>query len=784
MFINKIKRCKAIDIESKLKDYVIKNYDGESLTEKIKTYFIEVAQNRNVLAQMEENQISIDQIKKNISIITSYLNQMLTIRQKMTFGRENFSCKIEFEYNDTIKDSNWDSYNIWFEIYNTIFNLAVLYYRLGEEISKAATEKNGRKDANVNFKYALYLFELIKKDATTKLPEKDLPIDLYPSHMDYCITLCQIKGQIEIFKIAKETGTKGELLQKILHEISNLYFKAKALSEQSPTKKGTSDSISALLENRAHYYKGLMYRELREDAEKKFNQDGMHWGEMVTLQGLFVQELTECEKTMKKCSKYLNVEKFNKELEDEKDKGADYYEKNQNVYKQAIPEPNSYANLPSKNMMIGICPNDLYINENAEKAKSDEKIFCSDLELLIPKEVKAMINNYKTKMNDFITSNLEKYENEGTIKNFIQNLFLPPNLTKKMGEEEESIPPREFPPQLWGKIEKVQQIGGTMSLKRIINGILTKSNYLVGQLNNFLNSLQAEDKDDAMCRQRFQNRWIREPSIKLNFKLLEPAKNFLATIQKTSKYDKQEQNDIETNAKYYDILTSSREQLIMKIPNKEGITTEELPEEKEIKMEIGKLYELSDKIMSVIKPIYAELNDDSVIVAQFIEVLSNKTTEQAIFEKFKEIYESKFAELQKISDEVKKQEDAVSNIVQKNSYKIRDKPHQNISKEAMNYFKELDQYANMFLNKYEKLKKGDNYYNGLNDQIKNLIKAGNDWMIKRSDEKNALMVTLIGKNAVGNTRMSPKDMLNPNTNPYTHFNVPNINSQGNYGRPK
>jgi hypothetical protein len=27
-------------------------------------------------------------------------------------------------------------------------------------------------------------------------------------------------------------------------------------------------------------------------------------------------------------------------------------------------------------------------------------------------------------------------------------------------------------------------------------------------------------------------------------------------------------------------------------------------------------------------------------------------------------------------------------------------------------------------------------------------------------------------------------MLNPNTNPYTHLNAPNINSQGNYGRPK
>ena len=44
MLINKLKTCKAIDMESKLKEYVIKNYDNESLTEKVKTYFGEVTQ--------------------------------------------------------------------------------------------------------------------------------------------------------------------------------------------------------------------------------------------------------------------------------------------------------------------------------------------------------------------------------------------------------------------------------------------------------------------------------------------------------------------------------------------------------------------------------------------------------------------------------------------------------------------------------------------------------------------------------------------------------------------
>ena len=41
--------------------------------------------------------------------------------------------------------------------------------------------------------------------------------------------------------------------------------------------------------------------------------------------------------------------------------------------------------------------------------------------------------------------------------------------------------------------------------------------------------------------------------------------------------------------------------------------------------------------------------------------------------------------------------------------------------------------------KYEKIMKGDNYYNELKEKVDKLVQYGNDWMIKRSDEKNALI---------------------------------------------
>ena len=135
MLINKLKTCKAIDLESKLKDYVIKNYDNESLTDKVKAYFGEITQGRTVMSQMGEYHDDISQLKQNINILTTYLNMLFAIKQKMTFGKENFSCKIEFIWTDTIKKNKWTSYNVYFEIYNAIFNLATSYYNLGRQLA-------------------------------------------------------------------------------------------------------------------------------------------------------------------------------------------------------------------------------------------------------------------------------------------------------------------------------------------------------------------------------------------------------------------------------------------------------------------------------------------------------------------------------------------------------------------------------------------------------------------------------------------------------------------------
>ena len=378
MLINKFKICKAIDLDSKMKEYVIQNYDNESLTEKIKYYFSQLNQNRAVMSQMGAVQDNIDQLKQYANIISSYINMLTSVKAKMAFGKESYECKIEFTWTDTIKESKYSSYNIFFEIYNAMFNLAVCYYNIGTLVARDATEKMGHKEACNYFKYAMYLFDVIKEEAVSKIPEKELPFDLFQPHLDYCKVICELHGQLEIYHIAKEANPKMFGLHgRLLNVVSQLYHRARFLADGPQTKKGTKDEYLNFFINRENYYKGLMCKEFKEETRKKFNDKGEGYGEMLVYQGLLVTHLLECQKTIKKCENLIDKEAFEKMLADEQKEGAEMQGLNERVYHQKIPNESELV-FEESNMMAMVLPKDLYIRENSELLKTDEKVFCPD----------------------------------------------------------------------------------------------------------------------------------------------------------------------------------------------------------------------------------------------------------------------------------------------------------------------------------------------------------------------------------------------------------------------
>ena len=727
-----------LDLFTKLNEYALKY--GAGSIDKYTNLFREMQQNREVMNKIGGiKNLTSDQISQQKHILTSYINNLIVIKSKIIFGRESYNCKIDFKWSDVIKDKQWKSHNINFEYYNSLYNLAVIYYMNGLELgANSKDDKNIKKDAVNHFKKAVYLFKLMKEEAYSSISQDELPYDLYPTHLEYCEKLSLIAGQKYILQISEIVNKTEYLLQaKLLCCILDHYSKAYSLSNTAPNSYGGSNEFRNYLNNRIYFYKYLMYSKLKDSAMKTFEEKGTGYGEVLYFQGNAVQALIECQKNIKDCGNHVNIQNFNNTLMQEQELGQDIYDKNNRLYRQALPEPGSFK-IEKKDMMNPIIPDDLFIGENKAKLKDKYNQLTSGLDSLVPQTTREQIHNFRNKIDSYLRENISQCESEKTINFFINSLMVPKYLTERKKENDKKI--GKFPASLWEKINRIQQLGGSLGLSGKMQEIMNKSNFLINQCQHTLNSFKKEEADDNQQRQRYGNDcWIRKPSRDINFKYIGAIQNYIQNLQNTRKFDQQQNDDILNKAKNFEVLGYSKEKLEDNIPgDKEGL--EKLSEDEEnIKNEIDKLYQLSEQTMEIINPIYEYLNEDENIIPIFVEILEKKTTEEAVFKKFKEEYDSKINKLKEITEEVKKQKDEINSAVLKYGQKKSGNNGYEISEEAKNYFNSLNEKVNSFMHIYEKIKKGENYYNGLYQKIEEVIRASNKWMTSRNEEKNVLI---------------------------------------------
>ena len=774
----KLKTSKEMNLNSIFVDYVTKNYGQQSITDKLQYYFSDFNQNRNVISHNKDNLYKIKDLILTLEITTKYFNQLIAIKSKMVFGSQPQCCNINFSWTDTITDNLWASNNINFEYYNVLFNIASLYFHLGYQKSLSPkVDKELRKEAIKDYKYSLYLFNIIKDEAKKKIEHRELPYDLYPAHCEYCATLCIIYGQIEIVKIAEETSPNEYILRgKLLMGIAENYNKAYLLSNGEPTKNGGKVSFRNYLLNRYFYYKSLVYKKLAEILTKKFDDTGLGYGEALVYQRLNMQELTECQKTVNYCEGLVEVEKFNNVFNNEKKILEKMEDLNHRIYHQFTPDPKTIK-LESKILMVPLIIENLYIGENKLKFKDDPIINCEDLNLLTPNEIKPMLDRYKSQMTNFIQQYLSNYENENTIKSFIEKLNLPQKLIIKPIDTKnpKSV---EIPSRILDKISQIKQLGGSFYLNDSMKKILSKSNELLENLNLILKDIKNEENEDNYYRQKLGDQWVINPSNSLNMNYIQNVNNYIAKINQSREYDIQENNQLNENIKRYDELNLTKNQIEQKIILLGQVNVQMTSEEKKIRDEIVKLYSLGDKSYNIINPILNEIKTGSAVIPFFAEVLINRMTEKSVFEVSKEKYLKRLEPMKDLNNEIKNQMKTINDLIPSISENIifpkgNDNP---VSK----YFDSLEQNANDFLDTIQKLKKAENYYMDLENNINKLIKAIKDWLEKRKEEKKMLLGTMRGNIAKydPNKVVNPFDNGNGNNN-VDYYNANNMNNNYN-----
>ena len=767
-----LKLTKPINYDGALKEYIIKNYDAE-LPEDTKVFIGELQQNQAVINSMTQINQSLDTLKVNREIVLNYVNQINVLRQKLTFGKEKFSIKIEFRWKDIFKQSKWESYNIYFELYNALFNLATIHYLIAIHMEKDnSNEENYLKEISNNYRNAMAIFELIKNEISLKVNQKEIPYDLNPDYLEYCCKLCQIHSQLNLIKMAQLKNTKFDLLAKLTLGVSNLYKDAANLYGKDSIKKYLESDFRNFLLNRSNYYLGQMYLRYYDNEMKKFNENGEGYGDAIAYLYKAVEQFTECSKTSKKLEKYINVFELEKLVEKLTNQGTEMYDKNQRIYRAIIPDLKD-VKFESKIMITPLMPNDLFKSQ-------------FNLDSLIPKEVKLMIQNYKEKLMNYITEKLNNSETPDTIDNFINSFGLPKKFTSQNPDEVEKII-HEIPNELWNKIAQIQQLGGTVQLSSTIQGIIIKTGEMLNNLNQGLQNLSNEMREDNMYREKFQNKWMRKPSNALNINIVNTMQKYISNLNQTKQYDLKEKDDIISNIKNFEMLTLPREALNEKIPGPKSDKPKALTKnEQSVRDSVQTLLKLKDDCFKIINPIFEKLNDESQIVQSFVEVLTKKTTEQAIFETSKSEYDLKFVELEKLSDIIKKDK----NTLQENIHKIANdlaQPQQKeeYSKEANEYFKQLNNYCNLYMQKNEKLRKGRDYYSGLEMKINEVLNASKKFIQQREIEKEALIQSITGmsynqfmnnqrrgninQGAFSNAYESQDAFLDPKKNIYTQL---------------
>lgn len=107
------------------------------------------------------------------------------IKSKMNFGKDDFSIKVEFGWKDVLKNDMWYSYNVNHEYYSNLFNLATLYFCMGNSISIGDEDEAKLKEAIKYYQFSAHLFDNIKNELPSVVPPKETPPDMTQNYLTY-----------------------------------------------------------------------------------------------------------------------------------------------------------------------------------------------------------------------------------------------------------------------------------------------------------------------------------------------------------------------------------------------------------------------------------------------------------------------------------------------------------------------------------------------------------------------------------------------------------------------
>ena len=192
MFTFKFKQGFPLEFDKRMKSYLDKNYGTKNIFlfldsdsyKKIEPFIIELNQNRNVLVKILESDRSFENLKMFREISINYLLQINQLKNKINFGKDSYSLKIDFTWKDTLTEEKNVSNSIHFEYYSVFFNLALINFEMGKYLYFSDDELK-LKEAVKLFQTAAWSADRIKEEFQLYVQANNIQPDLSMNYMSY-----------------------------------------------------------------------------------------------------------------------------------------------------------------------------------------------------------------------------------------------------------------------------------------------------------------------------------------------------------------------------------------------------------------------------------------------------------------------------------------------------------------------------------------------------------------------------------------------------------------------
>jgi tetratricopeptide (TPR) repeat protein len=108
------------------------------------------------------------------------------LKNKINFGKDQYSLKIDFAWKDTLTDEKFVSNSIHFEYFSAMFNLGIVYFEMGKAFY-FSEEDLKLKDGVKYFQTAAWIFDRIKEEYQLYVQALNIQPDLQMSYMSFVI---------------------------------------------------------------------------------------------------------------------------------------------------------------------------------------------------------------------------------------------------------------------------------------------------------------------------------------------------------------------------------------------------------------------------------------------------------------------------------------------------------------------------------------------------------------------------------------------------------------------